>query len=195
MQELKNKFAQVFIEMLETKTLDQITIKDIVFRCGVSRQSFYYYFEDIYALIEWIFSRAADGILSNHNNVGSWQNGFCSVMHWARQHQKFTTNVYRSIQRDYIENFMESVLSPYMDTAVKEYSAGLTITPDQLQFVSRFFTLSFNAIVLDWVRRGMKEEPEDFVSQLELMLSGDFSQSLRNFHNHNQEASRICSFS
>ena len=40
-----------FIKMLGEKRLDHITVKDSVVDCGVSRKTFYYYFEDIYDLL------------------------------------------------------------------------------------------------------------------------------------------------
>ena len=36
------------IELLEEKEFTKITVKDIVTRCGINRNTFYYHFEDIY---------------------------------------------------------------------------------------------------------------------------------------------------
>ncbi len=36
-------------------TLNKITVKEIVNRCGVNRQTFYYHFRDIYDLLDWMF--------------------------------------------------------------------------------------------------------------------------------------------
>ena len=39
-----------FIRLLNERPLDKITIKDIVDDCGISRNTFYYHFQDITAL-------------------------------------------------------------------------------------------------------------------------------------------------
>lgn len=45
---------QTFIELLEQRPLKDITVKDIVETCGINRNSFYYHFQDLPALIEEI---------------------------------------------------------------------------------------------------------------------------------------------
>ena len=55
----KHDLAEALCQLLETKTLEKITVKDIVARCGVNRQTFYYHFHDVYDLMRWIFEREA----------------------------------------------------------------------------------------------------------------------------------------
>ena len=50
-QNTKEVFAESLKKMLENKRLEYITVKDIVEDCGVSRQAFYYHFDDIYDLL------------------------------------------------------------------------------------------------------------------------------------------------
>lgn len=76
----KEAFAQSLKKMLEKKTLEHITVKDIVEDCGVSRQAFYYHFNDIYALVEWIFLEEASAALANNRDIDTWQNGYCHVL-------------------------------------------------------------------------------------------------------------------
>ena len=51
----KKLLADGLKELLGKKTLDKITVKELVTACGVNRQTFYYNFQDIYELLEWIF--------------------------------------------------------------------------------------------------------------------------------------------
>ena len=48
----KKLLADGLKELLEKKTLDKITVKELVATCGVNRQTFYYNFQDIYELLE-----------------------------------------------------------------------------------------------------------------------------------------------
>lgn len=47
----KKLLADGLKELLEKKTLDKITVKELVATCGVNRQTFYYNFQDIYELL------------------------------------------------------------------------------------------------------------------------------------------------
>lgn len=186
MHNMKDKFANVLIEMLEHKTLDKITIKEIVKKCGVSRQAFYYYFNDIYDIIEWIFLTASENILKEYSNIDSWQFGYRSLMYWSKNHQALVINTYKSIQREYIENFMISVLHHNIVKVVESQSTGMNVTEIQKEFISKYFTLAFISISLDWINRGMIEEPDDIVQQIEILVKGDFRKALLNFEKANR---------
>lgn len=58
-ENLKDKIAETFLEMTARKSFDKITIKDLVQECGISRQAFYYHFQDILDVIEWILQEGA----------------------------------------------------------------------------------------------------------------------------------------
>ena len=51
----KRKIADGLQEMLHVKPLRKITVQDIMDCKDMKRQSFYYHFQDIYGVIEWIF--------------------------------------------------------------------------------------------------------------------------------------------
>ena len=54
----KQAIRQAFIELLNERPLDKISVKDIAERSTVNRNTFYYYYADIYALVEEIFQTA-----------------------------------------------------------------------------------------------------------------------------------------
>jgi AcrR family transcriptional regulator len=58
------------------KPLDKITVIDIVTDCGVNRQTFYYHFQDIYDLIEWLFLDEASVALAGQKTYETWEQGF-----------------------------------------------------------------------------------------------------------------------
>ena len=41
-------------ELMKRKSLEKITVSDIVQNCGLNRQTFYYHFQDKYDLVNWI---------------------------------------------------------------------------------------------------------------------------------------------
>ena len=49
----KLSLSTALLELLEAKPLDKITVTELVKKCGVNRQTFYYNFRDIYDLVEW----------------------------------------------------------------------------------------------------------------------------------------------
>lgn len=50
----KKAIVESFLRLAGKKPLDKITVRDIVDDCGINRNTFYYYFQDIYAVLEEI---------------------------------------------------------------------------------------------------------------------------------------------
>ena len=48
----KKAILESFLHLVGKKPLDKITVRDIVDDCGINRNTFYYYFQDIYAVLE-----------------------------------------------------------------------------------------------------------------------------------------------
>lgn len=61
----KKAIAYSFKSLLKEKPFNKITINDIANNCDINRQTFYYHFQDIQDLTEWICIREVDKILNN----------------------------------------------------------------------------------------------------------------------------------
>lgn len=183
MANMKKIFLDTLMEMLKIKPLNAITITDIVNQCGVSRQSFYYYFDDIYDLIEWYFIQETEKALSEYSDIDSWQNGYIRIMRWGQKNKALIMNTYKSIQQEYIEIFMYRVLYQYIFKVVQEEAKNLDVLPEQCAFVAKFYTLAINAISLEWIRTGMNESPESIAESVNFMIEGDFRKALLKFQN------------
>ena len=54
----KEQIQASFRRLLFAKSLDKITVRDIVEDCGLTRNTFYYYYEDIYDLFDDYLNKA-----------------------------------------------------------------------------------------------------------------------------------------
>ena len=56
--DVKQMIAETLAQLLERKSVDKVTAKELVDACGISRQAFYYHFQDIMEVIEWITAQS-----------------------------------------------------------------------------------------------------------------------------------------
>ena len=63
----KLMLAESLRNLMRKKPLDKIKIHEIVDACGVNRQTFYYHFQDIYALVEWMYHHDAVELIERNN--------------------------------------------------------------------------------------------------------------------------------
>ncbi|MCD8014268.1 MAG: TetR/AcrR family transcriptional regulator [Lachnospiraceae bacterium] len=59
----KEIIIQTVMELLNERPFTKITVKDIVERCGINRNTFYYHFRDITDVMEYAFKRELDRIM------------------------------------------------------------------------------------------------------------------------------------
>ena len=59
----KVAIKESIIRLLNRKPLNKITVKEIVDDCGINRNTFYYHYADISALLEEIFNEQSDQLL------------------------------------------------------------------------------------------------------------------------------------
>ena len=79
--------------ILLKKPVNKITINDITEDCGVNRATFYYHFQDIYALIEWSCEEDSRKALSDNTTYDTWQQGFLNILHAVEDNKPFIINV------------------------------------------------------------------------------------------------------
>ena len=63
---MKNMIAEAFVKLSDEKAIDKITVKDVVEECNISRQSFYYHFQDILEVIEWSAEQSFEKLLNDN---------------------------------------------------------------------------------------------------------------------------------
>ncbi len=69
--DMKSLIGNTFEEMMEYKSIDKITIKDLVDACNISRQAFYYHFRDIMDVVKYKFEKNMRTVLANSLNTSS----------------------------------------------------------------------------------------------------------------------------
>ena len=61
---MKDNIAEAARKLLMEKNVKKLTVKDIVEECQITRQTFYYHFQDIPELISWVLERETEKLRS-----------------------------------------------------------------------------------------------------------------------------------
>ena len=179
---MKYALAQSLKKLLSVRKLDKITVKDIVEDCGVNRQTFYYYFRDIYDLLEWNFQDAAEKLIRAGLDQKDWRAGPGAVLEYLRENQALVWNAYHSISHEAVSNFLKRTLRPYILQAVQKEAEGLERQPRQenMDFVADMHTLMAVGIITEWINRQEKEGGEERLEKLLTAMEGSASLMLQN---------------
>lgn len=167
--------------LLLKKPLDKITIRDLTEDCGISRMTFYYHFKDIYDLVEWICYEDASQALQGKKTYDTWQEGLLQIFEAVMENKPFIMNVYHTLSRERIENYLFRLTHDLIMGVVNEKSQGLSVSETEKNFIADFYKYSFVGIMLDWIKQGMKENYHEIVTNLCTAIRGCISVSIQNF--------------
>ena len=167
--------------LLLQKPLNKITINDITEDCGVNRMTFYYHFKDIYDLVDWILAEDAAKALENRRNFETWTDAFLDILRQVQENKVLVMNVYRSVSREQVEQYLYKQLDPMLRDFIERKAAEISVQDADKQFIVDFYKYALVGMVLEWIRKDMKEDPVRMTNRLNVLLHGDFERALCRF--------------
>lgn len=168
----KNALKQAFMELLEEKALENITVKDIVNRCNVNRNTFYYHFHDIYDLMDYIFTSEAEALIRMNQFANTWKDSFHDLCDYLLSHKKMIYHVYYSINREQLEKYLYDVVKDMLMKVVQEAFHDQSINEQKCAILCDFYKYALVGMFLEWIREGMEEKIEAMLYKIELVLDG-----------------------
>lgn len=165
-----------FLELLNQHPLDKITVKDIVTACGISRNTFYYHYQDIYDLLRATFDAVAELVLQE--DVTTWQESLRSCTRFALENRRAVYHVYRSAHREQLERYLYRVTEERMDRLIRHLTAQMSISEEDVRYLTLFYKCAVVGILLEWLNADMKGDVDRLISRMGVLLEGNLRLSL-----------------
>ena len=180
-QTTKRALATSLKKLLNQKPMDSITVKDLVEDCEVNRQTFYYHFQDIYDLLQWVFEQEAEALLAGKKDTDTWQEGFLETFRYVQRNRAMILHVYHSNGRPHLDACLDALVHQLLFHVVEENGALLRVSAEDKAFLADFYKFAFVGLMRDWIARELKEDPEILVGKTARLLEGDFRRGLEKF--------------
>ena len=171
--------------LLLKKPLDKITVKDLTDDCGINRMTFYYHFKDIYDLAGWSCVEDAAKALEGKKTYDTWQEGLLQIFGAVEENKPFIMNAYHSLSRERVETYLYRLTHDLVIGVVEEKAAGMPVRPEDKEFIADFYKYALVGLMLDWIKKGMKEDPDALVERLSILVHGDITKALNSFRTDN----------
>lgn len=180
-QTTKRALAASLKKLLAVRPLDKITVIDIVKDCEVNRQTFYYHFQDINDLLEWFIMNETAAVLDGKKTYDTWQQGFVQILQYARDNKVIVMNISKSLDREQGEKYLYDITYDLLLGVVDEKAAGIPVREEDKKAIADFYKYAFVGLALNWIKYGMKEEPQVIIDQLSVLIQGSFSEALEKY--------------
>ena len=189
-QTTKKALASSLKKLLAMKPLSKITVIDLVNDCEVNRQTFYYHFQDINDLLEWFIMNEASKALGDSKTYDTWQQGFVKILQYARENKAVIMNISNSIDHAQAEKYLYKIAYELLLGVVDEKASGLPIKEEDKKTIADFYKYAFVGLALDWLKKGMKEDPQVIIENLSVLIQGSFAEALEKFRTDKMSENR-----
>lgn len=148
----KRQIADTFLTLIQKKNIDKITIKDIVDSCGITRQSFYYHFQDIFDLVEWVMTQESQRALENTLNAPTRTEAVKHLIQMSYDSNKIMLLMLNSKQREIVERILIKTTRSYL-LHLYENTSPVILPKYELETALDFYSFAIAGFMTGLCRR------------------------------------------
>jgi AcrR family transcriptional regulator len=153
-----------FLKLVEEKPFAKITVNDIVKEAGVHRNTFYYHYQSIPAMLSEICRKMVAKMFIIYKDVQSPSDCILPLVRYSKEHKMAILHVFhsdaRQILMDYVRQIGRFSIERYIDNVTKRTG----ISKHDKEIMTRFYTAGIVGVWTDWVEDNMESDStEDFI--------------------------------
>lgn len=155
----KRLLADSIKKSLSKKAFKKITVKDIVSECNLTRQTFYYHFQDVYDLVDWMFSDIIKGLLKDSSENSRKQN-YKNILIYISENRNFFLSTLNHMGYEYLKNAIYPPFFEYNKSYILKLSldSEKKIAEKKIDFLANLQTLSLISFLINWIDISMKQD-------------------------------------
>lgn len=147
----KKAIIEAFYKLLSEKPLDKITVKEIIEECGVTRNTFYYYYNDVYELFEKELSEAADKIIEDINRSGELGEITLKMVGEAVRNKKIIKNVYLSREKGGADRHISETVNRIANAFVTNSLLRSDLSENDIKIMCCMYKCTLLGIIDEWL--------------------------------------------
>lgn len=175
--------AESLRRLMKKKPLDKIKIREIVEECGLNRQTFYYHFQDIYALLEWMYQYDGEQIIKNNFKTGDLFAVSKAMIGYIEEHREELISVIESKAEVYFLDYLYNGVGQCFDIIIGKRTSSLSVSAEYRKFLNSAFTNAVVGIIHDWIMapESNRMSCEQLMEMFEIASKGIIKLAVNNY--------------
>lgn len=146
---MKAMIAEAFLRLARQKSIDKITVKDLAEECHISRQSFYYHFQDILDVLEWILDRGMQKAIEKSITAPTLEEAIVEILKLARDRHDIIEKLHNSQKRDFIVKLVLDGMRKYLRTLFKYKAADSRMRLSEIEVKIDFCAYGITGLLVE----------------------------------------------
>ncbi len=170
----KKILYETLIELMKTKTFEEIKVSDICTKALINRSTFYTHYDDKYELLlEFINSLKEEFIneLSKNKNILNTREYYLEMIRLFLDHIENKKDIYNAIMINNRNSIMMDILSSVANNEViKKMESSNISTKVPANIIAKFYLGGVLNLGIEWLRDTNKNSKEEIIKYLEILL-------------------------
>lgn len=175
---MKSIIADTYGEMVTKGNVDKITVKALIEKCHISRQTFYYHFQDIIDVLEWSIQRDTEQLVEESLKAEDLHSALHIFVTYFMDHIPQVQKLMESQKRFMIEQIAIDAVSAYLREVSQQKRPDLSYNYEDREIFLRYNACGLVGVLLN-ASENRHMDKEKLVLQLEKILSGEFLQQIK----------------
>ena len=167
--DVKREITETLLRLLEKKSLEKITVKELVTLCGISRQTFYYHFEDVLDVVDWWTRQGAQHLMEESLRTEDPRKLLRLFVDYTAEHRQTLQHLLASRWREQLERRLVQVFTTYLQDMLHRMHPNLAMSPADEEAFLTFYACGISGLLMEQQVR-TDAEKEALVNQLYWLL-------------------------
>lgn len=171
---MKDNIAEAARKLLMEKNVKKLTVKDIVEECQITRQTFYYHFQDIMDVVEWQQKRVLAQGIARSLAAPDPQSAIRSLVREGLENQDWVDRLMASRRRAEIERLLVRTMSDYLAQMMLRRAPDRMLSAADADAVLCFYASGVVGLMLDGLHR-RDTDPDALADRIYRLLSAQLT--------------------
>lgn len=172
---------QAFVDLLAQKSLDKITVKDVIERADINRNTFYYYYENIPSLLDALFEQEIQKFTQSTEKSQSFAKEYVRAYSLVRNNKRAIYHIYQSGERQSLSRFLETAAELFVEWFVREAAAPYNLDENGIYYVTHFYSYAIVGMTSHWVREDMPSVEWNLPERIESSFYASVDSIIRDY--------------
>ena len=184
----KQAIMKSLMDMLKTQSVEKITVKDICETCEINRNTFYYYFSDIYDVLDSVFAEETKTLLELEDNLTFYET-YKKAAAIIIEYRKAVIHIYNSKNKQIVVRYLEKVSNILVRHFVENSVRDCNVTDGDIRYITSFYSYAIVGVTSKWIEEGMPPYNVDLIKR----LSDSYDATIENMISICEKNNMICS--
>lgn len=169
--DMKRTIAEAAMKLLIDERVKKLTVKDIVEACHITRQTFYYHFEDVPSLLKWILEQETDRLIRTALSRKKAEDALRYFFLVSINMAPYIRRTMETNYRDEIERLLKDQIYRMFEQCVEETNLYADRSPFERKLILRYHSRAVIGLLQEWTDEDTKNL-DAIVHEVYLLMMG-----------------------